>query len=60
MVNFKPTEEQELVQQTMASFAREVLRPAAREADEKSEVPDSVVQRGWVRSPDEILGAGSR
>ena len=47
MVNFKPTEEQELVQQTMASFAREVLRPAAREADEKSEVPDSVVQRGW-------------
>ena len=47
MVNFKPTDEQELVRQTMASFAREVLRPAAREADEKNEVPDTVVQRGW-------------
>jgi acyl-CoA dehydrogenase len=47
MVNLKPTEEQELVQQTMASFAREVLRPAAREADEKNEVPEAVVQRGW-------------
>ncbi|HLY38692.1 MAG TPA: acyl-CoA dehydrogenase family protein [Candidatus Binatia bacterium] len=47
MVNFKPTEEQELVRETMASFAREVLRPAAREADEKTEVPDNVVQRGW-------------
>src|SRR5262249_26430250 len=47
MVNFKPTEEQELVRQTMASFAREVLRPAAREADEKNEAPESIVERGW-------------
>ncbi len=47
MVNFKPTEEQELVRDTMASFAREVLRPLAREADEKNEVPASVVERGW-------------
>jgi len=47
MVNFKPTEEQELVRDTMASFAREVLRPAARDADEKNEVPEGVVERGW-------------
>jgi acyl-CoA dehydrogenase len=47
MVNFKPTEEQELVRDTMSSFAREVLRPAAREADEKNEVPAAVVERGW-------------
>lgn len=47
MVNFKPTDEQELIRETMAGFAREVLRPVAREADEKSEVPDTVVQRGW-------------
>jgi alkylation response protein AidB-like acyl-CoA dehydrogenase len=47
MVNFKPTEEQELVRETMAGFAREVLRPASREADEKNEVPENVVQRGW-------------
>ncbi len=47
MVNFKPTEEQELVRDTMAAFAADVLRPAAREADEKNEVPDTVVKRGW-------------
>ncbi len=47
MVNFKPTDEQELIRETMAGFAREVLRPAAREADEKNEVPEAVVQRGW-------------
>src|SRR5437867_8780998 len=55
MVNFKPTDEQELIRETMAGFAREVLRPAAREADEKSAVPEAVVQRGWelglVQSP---------
>ncbi|TMB19512.1 MAG: acyl-CoA dehydrogenase [Deltaproteobacteria bacterium] len=47
MVNFKPTDEQELIRQTMAGFAREVLRPAAREADEKNAVPETIVQRGW-------------
>src|SRR3989442_8887329 len=55
MVNFKPTDEQELIRQTMAGFAREVLRPAAREADEKNAIPETVVQRGWelglVQSP---------
>jgi acyl-CoA dehydrogenase len=47
MVNFKPTDEQELVRETMAGFAREVLRPAAREADEKGTVPEDIVNRGW-------------
>jgi len=47
MVNFKPTDEQELVRETMAGFAREVLRSAAREADEKGAVPEDVVNRGW-------------
>src|SRR5438046_10297879 len=47
MVNFKPTDEQELIRETIAGFAREVLRPAAREADEKNGVPETVVQRGW-------------
>src|SRR5256885_16788841 len=47
MVNFKPTDEQELIRETMAGFAREVLRPAAREADEKNAVPETIVQRGW-------------
>ena len=47
MVNFKPTEEQELIRETMAGFAREVLRPQMREADEGDAVPEAVVQRGW-------------
>src|SRR5262245_43346542 len=47
MVNFKPTEEQELVRETMSGFAREVLRPASREADEKGTVPEDLVARGW-------------
>jgi len=33
MVNFKPSDEQELIRQTMADFAREVLRPGARPID---------------------------
>jgi alkylation response protein AidB-like acyl-CoA dehydrogenase len=47
MVNFKPTDEQALIRDTMAEFAREVLRPLAREADEESSVPASVVERAW-------------
>jgi alkylation response protein AidB-like acyl-CoA dehydrogenase len=47
MVNFQPTEEQELIRDTMAGFAREVLRPQAREADERGAVPTTVVDRGW-------------
>jgi alkylation response protein AidB-like acyl-CoA dehydrogenase len=47
MVNFKPTEDQELMRETMSSFAREVLRPHSREADEKCVVPADVITRGW-------------
>ena len=47
MVNFKPTEEQELVRDTMTGFAKEVLRPQSREADEQDAAPEDVVQRGW-------------
>jgi len=47
MVNFKPTDDQELLRDTMSSFAREVLRTRAREADEDGRMPDEVVQRGW-------------
>ena len=47
MVNFKPTDEQQLIRDTMAGFAHEVLRPLAREADEASAVPASAVGRAW-------------
>ena len=32
MINFQPSEEQDLLRQTLSGFAREVVRPAAREA----------------------------
>src|SRR5678815_570058 len=47
MVNFKPTEEQELLRDTLQNFAREVIRPSAREADEEDRVAPELVQKGW-------------
>ena len=47
MVSFKPSDEQELIRETMASFAREILRPHMREADETQAVPGDVIARGW-------------
>ena len=38
MINFQPSEEQDLLRQTLRGFAREVVRPATREADEKEVV----------------------
>jgi alkylation response protein AidB-like acyl-CoA dehydrogenase len=65
MVNFKPTEEQELLRDTLQSFAREVLRPGARECDEKDSIPAALVQKGWelglvqTSIPEEFGGFGS-
>jgi acyl-CoA dehydrogenase len=47
MINFQPSEEQDLLRQTLSGFAREVVRPAAREADEKEVVPTPVVDKSW-------------
>jgi alkylation response protein AidB-like acyl-CoA dehydrogenase len=47
MISFEPTEEQQLVRDTVASFAREQIRPAAREADESGHVPEALVQQAW-------------
>jgi len=47
MINFQPSDEQELLRQTLAGFARDVVRPQAREADEKETVPAPVVAKSW-------------
>ena len=47
MISFQPSEEQELLRQTLAGFARDVIRPQAREADEKESVPAPVVDQAW-------------
>ena len=47
MVNFSPSEEQELLRQTLADFAREALRPHLRESDEKNVTPPELPAKAW-------------
>jgi acyl-CoA dehydrogenase len=47
MISFEPTEDQQLVRDTVASFSGEQIRPAAREADESGNIPDTLVQHAW-------------
>jgi alkylation response protein AidB-like acyl-CoA dehydrogenase len=47
MAGFQPTEEQQLIRDTVATFAREQIRPVAREADESGQIPSTLVQQAW-------------
>ncbi|MCX8073743.1 MAG: acyl-CoA dehydrogenase family protein [Candidatus Binatia bacterium] len=47
MVSFEPSEEQQLIRDTVAAFAREEVRPLARPSDETGEIPSALVQQGW-------------
>ena len=47
MISFGMTEEQELVRDAMREFAAEVFRPAARECDENSTIPEDLLQTVW-------------
>jgi acyl-CoA dehydrogenase len=64
MVNFSPSEEQELLRQTLASFSRDVLRPRLRESDEKDCVPAEIPPKAWELGlvqeslPEELGGFG--
>ena len=64
MISFQPSDEQEVVREAMHDFAKEVLRPRAREADEASHAPDDVLARcaelGIVPAqlPAEVGGGG--
>jgi len=64
MVSFQPSEEQQLIRDTVASFAAEQIRPAAHEADEDGAIPSALVQQAWelglVQStiPEAFGGAG--
>jgi len=65
MVNFELDEEQQLIRDTVVSFARDEIRPHAREADERGTIPAALLQKGWelglVQSviPEEYGGYGS-
>mgnify|MGYP001352829087 FL=1 len=47
MINFELDEEQQLIRDTVVSFARDEIRPHAREADDKGLVPSGLLQKGW-------------
>jgi alkylation response protein AidB-like acyl-CoA dehydrogenase len=64
VISFGPTEEQGLVVEAMRVFAREVIRPAARAADEAEKLPEDVLQQAWelgfvaMQIPEAFGGAG--
>src|SRR5581483_1214143 len=65
MISFEPSEEQQMIRETVAAFAREELRPAARAVDEGGAIPVGLAaaagQLGLVRTwlPQEYDGDGS-
>ncbi|MEE8556554.1 MAG: acyl-CoA dehydrogenase family protein, partial [Myxococcota bacterium] len=64
MISFGPTEEQELIRDTVREFAMTELREVAREFDEAERMPEEILQKTWelglVNSaiPEEYGGAG--
>ena len=64
MVSFTPTEDQQLLIDTIRRYAENDVRPIAHEADEDSHMPDDVVQTGWELGliptviPEELGGFG--
>ncbi|HTO68823.1 MAG TPA: acyl-CoA dehydrogenase family protein [Myxococcota bacterium] len=47
MISFGPTEEQELVRDTVREFAKNEMREIARPCDEKRELPSDFLQKSW-------------
>jgi alkylation response protein AidB-like acyl-CoA dehydrogenase len=65
MIGFTPTDEQKMITESVAAFARDAMIPQARNADEEGTIPADVVATGWelgvVQSaiPEEYGGFGS-
>lgn len=47
MIGFDLTDEQRMIRETVAAFAAEEIRPAARAADESGEVPSALITKSW-------------
>ena len=66
MIDFQPSEEQELIAETVRQFAENEMRPAAREADETTQPPDALLasahELGLVANalPEAFGGGGER
>lgn len=66
MVSFQLSEDQKLIRDTVASFAKNELRTIARDCDEEGNIPEEVVNKGWelglLRNvlPEEFGGFGEK
>ncbi len=47
MYSFEPTEEQKMLVDTVARYASGNLRPASHDADEQSQIPLNLINKGW-------------
>ena len=47
MVSFAPTEEQQMIVDTVRDFAKEQLRSVMQESDERSDLPPDIIKTGW-------------
>ena len=47
MISFGPSEEQEIVRDTLKEFADEAMRPIARDCDEESSIPQDFLDTIW-------------
>lgn len=47
MISLTPTDEQQMLVETIRRYSAEVVRPAAHDADESGAFPARVVQTGW-------------
>ena len=66
MIGFEPSEEQQLIVDTVRGFARNEIRPAARDCDETAKLPAGVLDRAHELSlvanalPEACGGGGER
>ena len=64
MISFGPSEEQEIIRDTMREFAQEMMRPIARDCDEESSIPQDFLDTIWelgltsTQIPEEYGGGG--
>lgn len=47
MITFTPTDEQQLIIETVRRYATERVRPAAHDADERRMTPADIITKGW-------------
>ncbi|MCX5868560.1 MAG: acyl-CoA dehydrogenase family protein [Proteobacteria bacterium] len=47
MISFEPDDEQKMLRETLENFSTNVIRKAAHDCEEKGEVPEDLVKKGW-------------